>query len=100
MSMTKIAPRREEAKSPTLSPAGYRVLRLLQKGCAYHEHGAWRFRGSHSPTSGPTLLGLLANGLAERVEIDRHAQVRITSAGRSVIQEAPRELGGRHPRDR
>ena len=50
---------------PALTPAGYKVLRLLQKGCAYQARGAWRFRGSHSPTNRRTLVGLLAKGLAE-----------------------------------
>jgi hypothetical protein len=36
----------------------------------------------------PTLLFLLKNGLAERVETDRHAQLRITPAGRSVRSDA------------
>lgn len=85
---------------PTLSPAGYKVLRLLEKGCAYQARGAWRFRGSHSPTNGRTLIGLLAKGLAERVEIDRHAQVRITMAGRSVSLEGPRQQSADHSRDR
>jgi hypothetical protein len=66
-----------------LSPAGYKVLGRLQKGCAYQVQGAWRFRGSHSPTREPTLARLLAKGLAERVETGRHARIRITDAGRS-----------------
>jgi hypothetical protein len=85
---------------PALSPAGYRVLRLLQKGSAYQARGTWRFRGSHSPTNGRTLVGLLAKGLAERVEIDRRAQVRITMAGRSVSLEGPRQPSAHHSRDR
>ena len=70
-----------------LSPAEHRVLGRLRKGCAYQVQGAWRFRGSHSPTREPTLSCLLAKGLAERVETDRHAQIRITDAGRSVNGE-------------
>ena len=49
-----------------------------------------RFRWSHGPTNGRTLDDLLEKGLAERVEIDRHAQVRITMAGRSVHLEGSR----------
>src|ERR1700679_3840495 len=71
-----------------LSPAGYKVLGRLQKGCAYQVQGAWRFRGSHSPTREPTLACLLARGLAERVETDWHAQIRITDAGRSLNRES------------
>jgi transcriptional regulator with XRE-family HTH domain len=70
-----------------ISPAGYKVLGGLQKGCAYQVQGAWRFRGSHSPIREPTLANLLAKGLAERVETDQHAQIRITEAGRSVNRE-------------
>jgi transcriptional regulator with XRE-family HTH domain len=70
-----------------LSPAGYKVLSLLRKGCAYQVQGAWRFRGSHSPIREPTLAYLLARGLAERVETDQHAQIRITEAGRSINRE-------------
>jgi len=71
-----------------LSPAGYKVLGRLRKGCAYQVQGAWRFRGSHSPTREPTLACLLVKGLAERVETDRHAQIRITDAGRSFNRES------------
>ena len=71
-----------------LSPAGYKVLGLLRKGCAYQVQGAWRFRGSHSPTREPTFACLLARGLAERVETDWHAQIRITDAGRSFNRES------------
>jgi len=78
-------------KLPALTPASYRILRLLQKGCAYQARGTWRFRGSHGPTNGRTLGGLLEKGLAERVEIDRHAQVRITTAGRSLNLEGSRQ---------
>jgi hypothetical protein len=87
-------------KQPALSPASYKVLRLLQKGCAYQTRGTWRFRGSHGPTNRRTLVGLLANGLAERIEIDRHARVRITVAGRSVNLEGSRQQSGHPSRDR
>jgi len=77
-----------------LSPAGYAVLSHLDKGCAYQVHGRWRFRGRHSCIRDGTFLPLLANGLAERVETDRHRQIRITPAGRSVSQEAvPGKVG-------
>ena len=87
MNEINLAPPPDGMKLPALTPAGYKVLRLLQKGCAYQARGAWRFRGSHGPTNGRTLVGLLEKGLAERVEIDRHAQVRITAAGRLVHLE-------------
>jgi hypothetical protein len=86
----------EESRPSPLSPAGYRVLGLLEKGCAYQVHGAWRFRGRHSCVKELTFLSLLANGLAERVETDRHQQIRITPAGRSVCREIPRQLSVRH----
>jgi hypothetical protein len=82
--MTIESPPPDGTKLPALTPASYRILRLLQKDCAYQARGTWRFRGSHGPTNVRTLDGLLEKGLAERVEIDRHAQVRITAAGRSV----------------
>jgi len=72
-----------EANLSALSAASYKVLGRLQKGYAYEVHGAWRFRGSHRSTREPTLACLLAKGLAERVEIDRHVLIRITGAGRS-----------------
>jgi hypothetical protein len=75
-------------RSFAMSPAGYRVLGLLHKGCAYQVRGAWRVRGLRSSVKEPTLLFLLKNGLAERVETDRHAQLRITPAGRSVRSDA------------
>ena len=86
----------DEASQPSLSPAGYKVLGLLDKGCAYQIHGAWRFRGQHRCVKELTFLRLLANGLAERVESDRHMQIRITPAGRSVNREIPRQPRGRH----
>ena len=79
-----------------LSPAGYRLLGLLERGCAYQVHGAWRFRGMHSCVKELTFLSLLANGLAERVETDRHLQIRITPAGRLVNREIPRQLNLSH----
>jgi len=66
-----------------LSVAGQKALRQLRKGCSYRVHGAWRFRGSRGPTSNATLVVLLEKGLAERVDIDRQIQVRITPAGSS-----------------
>jgi DNA-binding MarR family transcriptional regulator len=91
MNEINLAPPPEGTKLPALTPASYRVLRLLQKGSAYQARGTWRFRGSHGPTNGRTLVGLLEKGLAERVEIDRCSQVRITTAGRSVNQEGSRQ---------
>ena len=86
----------DEFRPSPLSPAGYRVLGLLEKGCAYQVHGAWRFRGLHSCVKELTFLSLLANGLAERVETDRHLQIRITPAGRSVNREIPRHPCAHH----
>lgn len=80
----------------SLSPAGYKVLGLLQKGCAYQVQGAWRFRGSRSLIRKPTLARLLTRGLVERVETDKHAQIRITEAGRSVNRESPVPSKGLH----
>jgi hypothetical protein len=77
----------DRARPSAVSPAGYVVLGLLDKGCAYQVHGRWRFRGRHSCVRDLTFVPLLANGLAERVETDRHLQIRITPAGRSVNQE-------------
>jgi hypothetical protein len=84
---TKSQPSPAAAWLLALSPAGYKVLGRLRKGCAYQVQGAWRFRGSHGPIREPTLASLLAKGLAERVETDQHAQIRITDAGRSVTRE-------------
>jgi hypothetical protein len=50
--------------------------------------GAWRFRGLRSPVSEPTLLSLLAKGLAERVEIAGLVQIIINAAGRSVNEKS------------
>ena len=87
------------ARLLALSPAGYKVLGLLRKGCAYQVQGAWRFRGSHSPVREPTLASLLARGLAERVETNNHAQVRITEAGRSVNRVGPPPVKASHSLD-
>src|SRR5580704_489807 len=85
--LTLVTAATDEVRQPGLSPAGYKVLGLLEKGCAYQIHGAWRFRGQHRCVKELTFLRLLANGLAERVETDRHLQIRITQAGRSVNRE-------------
>jgi hypothetical protein len=60
------------------------MLCLLRKGCAYSVRGAWRFRGVRGSVDERAFRLLLAKGLAERVETDRYAQVRITPAGRSI----------------
>jgi hypothetical protein len=80
----------DEARERAPSRAGFKVLGLLEKGCAYQVHGAWRFRGRHRCVKEATFLRLVANGWAERVETDRHLQIRITPAGRSVNREIPR----------
>jgi hypothetical protein len=90
----------DEVRLSALSPAGYKVLSLLDKGCAYQVHGAWRFRGQHRCVKELTFLRLLANGLAERVETDRHLQIRITPAGRSVNRELPRQPCSPHSQPR
>ena len=51
-----------------LSPADYKVLSLLQKGCAYQVRGAWRFRGSRTRVKERALVSVLEQGLAEGVE--------------------------------
>jgi hypothetical protein len=71
----------DEARLSELSPAGYKVLDLLQRGCAYSVRGAWRFRGLHGRVREQAFFSLLARGLAERVETDRYAEMRITPAG-------------------
>jgi predicted transcriptional regulator len=76
--------------STAISPRDYDVLRLLQKGCAYQMRGAWRFRGVHHHVKERALVSLLEKGLAERVENDRHRQVRITSTGREANRKRPR----------
>jgi hypothetical protein len=86
----------DEVGLSALSPAGYKVLGLLEKGCAYQVHGAWRFRGRHRCVKELTFLRLLANGFAERVETDRHLQIRITPAGRSVNREITRQPYAHH----
>jgi hypothetical protein len=70
-----------EARPSALSPASYKVLDLLHKGCAYSVRGAWRFRGVRSRVKEQAFASLLATGLAERVETDRYAEMRITVAG-------------------
>jgi hypothetical protein len=72
------------ARRSDLSPGSYKILGLLRKGCAYSVRGAWRFRGVRGSVREQAFLSLLAWGLAERVEGDRCAQVRITAAGRSI----------------
>jgi hypothetical protein len=73
-----------------LSPAGHKVLGLLQKGSGYHVLGAWRFRGLRSHVKERTIVSLLEKGLAERIETDQHLEVRITPVGRSANQKSPR----------
>jgi hypothetical protein len=70
-----------------LSPADYKVLRLLQKGCAYQVRGAWRFRGLHTRVVERALVSVLEKGLAERVETEQHRQVKITPAGCAANQK-------------
>ena len=70
-----------EARLSALSPASYKVLDLLHKGCAYSVRGAWRFRGLRSRVKEQAFASLLATGLAERVETDRYSEMRITLAG-------------------
>ena len=72
-----------------LSPAGQKVLGLLQKGSAYYVLGAWRFRGLRSHVDERTIVSLLEKGLAERIETDQHLELRITSFGRSTNQKSP-----------
>ena len=79
--MNLARPATDGATQLALSSAGYKVLRRLQKGSAYQVHGAWRFRGLRSPISEPTLLSLLAKGLAERVEIDGLVQIELIRPG-------------------
>lgn len=71
----------DETELPVLSPTSNRVLDLLHKGCAYSVRGAWRFRGLHCRVKEQAFQPLLATGLAECVETDRHAEMRITPAG-------------------
>jgi hypothetical protein len=71
-----------------LSPASYKILGLLRKGCAYSVRGAWRFRGLRGCVKEQAFLPLLAKGLAERVETDGHAQVQITPSGRSISADS------------
>jgi hypothetical protein len=86
-------------RQSVLSAAGYAVLSLLDKGCAYQVHGRWRFRGRHSCVRDVTFVPLLANGFAERVKTERHLEIRITPAGRSVNQESNPRQSRPHSRD-
>src|SRR5260370_6368588 len=70
-----------------LSPAGQRILALLEKGSAYRVRDAWRLRGSRCRIQEPTIDSLLANGLVERIEADRCSEIRITPAGRTMACE-------------
>jgi hypothetical protein len=72
------------ATQSELSAGSYKILGLLRKGCAYSVRGSWRFRGVRGSVREQAFQSLLAWGLAERVEGDRCAQVRITPAGRSI----------------
>jgi hypothetical protein len=72
-----------------LSPAGHKVLGLLQKSSCYNVLGAWRFRGLRSHVKERTIVSLLEKGLAERIETDQHLEVRITPVGRSANQKSP-----------
>jgi hypothetical protein len=94
--MNLARPATDGATQLALSSAGYKVLRRLQKGSAYQVHGAWRFRGLRSPISEPTLLSLLAKGLAERVEIDGLVQIRINPAGCRSTRKSLRKGIGDH----
>jgi hypothetical protein len=80
-------------RAPALSAASYKVLGLLRKGCAYRVRDAWRFRGLRCAVKDQTFFSLLEKGLAERVETNRYAQMRITPAGRTI--EA--DIGWAHP---
>lgn len=79
--MNATMPPFDETRLSALSPASYKVLDLLHKGCAYSVRGAWRFRGLRSRVKEQAFASLLATGLAERVETDRYAEMRITPAG-------------------
>jgi hypothetical protein len=78
---------RRDRLLPALSPADCKILRRLQKGCAYQVRGAWRFRGMHARVKERALVSLLEKGLAERVETEQHRQVRVTLAGRAAHQK-------------
>jgi hypothetical protein len=86
--MKVTAPPTDGARLSALSPGSYKVLGLLRKGCAYSVRGAWRFRGLRGCVQEQAFLPLLAKGLAERVESDRYAKVRITPLGRSISAAA------------
>jgi len=72
-----------------LSPADYKVLRLLQKGYAYQVRGAWRFRGSRARVKERALVSVLEQGLAERIETGQHR----LGGGRATSPKTYRSLG-------
>jgi hypothetical protein len=86
--MKVIMPSIDGVRLLPLSPASYKVLGLLKRGCAYSVRGAWRFRGLRGCVKEQEFLPLLAKGLAERVETDGYAQVQITPAGRSISADS------------
>lgn len=86
--MNFVSPPTNRVIAPALSAASYKVLGLLRKGHAYRVRGAWRFRGLRAPVKAQAFHPLLTMGLAEHVEIDRCALMRITPAGRSVSADA------------
>jgi len=93
--MNATTPPFDQARLSALSPASYKVLDLLHKGCAYSVRGSWRFRGLRSRIKERAFASLLATGLAERVETDRYAEMRITLAGtldqrRQRLNSSPR----------
>ena len=82
--MSAIISPTDGATRSDLSPGSYKSLGLLRKGCAYSVRGVWRFRGVRGSVREQAFQSLLAWGLAERVQVDRCEQVRITPAGRSI----------------
>jgi hypothetical protein len=84
-----IAPTYFAARS-ALSPTSYKLLCFLQRGCAYSVRGSWRFRGLRECVKEQAFMSLLSKGLAERVDTDRFAQVRITPAGRLISANSVR----------
>lgn len=77
----------DKVRQRALSPAGQRILILLEKGSAYRVRDAWRLRGSRRRIQEPTIDSLLASGFAERIEADRCSEIRITPAGRVIACE-------------
>lgn len=73
-----------EPLKSSISPACGRVLHRLGLHCAYQVRGSWRFRGLRRCINGPLLISLIAKGLAECVETDNFAELRITEAGRAL----------------